>query len=328
MEQTATFNRPTLLRLFAQAVAEKTTALRCSVAYANVITPKVVKALIPQIVAYANLHIHTYANNPQPILLPDEFVLTIDRPSSFRHFPLIFFKWKRANGSEEGWFKVMCGGKTYFNKVCLEWVRNDPKLFYAIAKWDTLMPYMTNKPPNSTSLTYTIPPADLVAYEAENCPICLEEWSGENVKKMVALCGHSCCWVCMKNVVKSAQPKCPVCRANYKTNGTFTHQPNKEILKAWADTNKPIIENVLKGNHLNFITNPNVKLKQIKNCLKMVCDITKFQNDRVKIHSHQHFIDMMILWDYQKREVVPTTPTLRMEENGVEMYFFDLDNNY
>lgn len=322
MEQTATFNRPTLLRLFAQAVAEKTTALCEPV---DGITPKVVKALIPQIVAYANLHIHTYANNPQPILLPDEFAITIDRSSSFRHFPVVMFKWK--HGSEVGWFKVMCGGKTYFNKVCLDWVRNDPKLFYAIANWNSLMPYMTNKPPNSTSLTFTHPPADLVVYEAENCPICLEVWSEENVKK-VALCGHSCCWGCMKNVVVSAQPKCPVCRANYKTNGTFTHQPNKEILKTWADTNKPIIESVLKGTHLNFISNPSAKLKQIKNCLKMVCDITKFQNETAKNNSHQHFIDMMILWDYQKRNVVPKAPTLKVEENGVEMYIFDLDNNY
>jgi len=321
MEQTATFNRSTLLRLFAQEVAEKMTALSSHnqqflAVKDNPLTPKVMKALVPQIITYANLHIHTLA----PILLPNQFSIEAERIGVV--FVRVYhFKWKR--GTDEGGFRILCGGKTYFNKVCLEWVRNDPKMFSAVATWNSLMPYMTNKPANSTKLTLSAKPADLVVYETENCPICLEEWSEEYVKK-TALCGHSCCWGCMKNVVMSAQPKCPVCRANYKTNGTFTQQPNKAILKAWADTNKPIIENVLKGNMLPSPgLNRTDRLKAIKNSLKMwYCDITKFQNEIVKVRSHQHFIDMMILWDFQKRGIVPHTPTTRIEENSIEMYFF------
>lgn len=329
MEQTATFNRTTLLRLFAQEVAEKMTELsRKPVYYDNPITSKVMKALVPQIITYANRHIHTYGNTPQPILLPTDFTITTERMygrvAPDHHIPVYHFKWKR--GTEEGGFRWLCGGKTYMNKVCLDWVRNDPKIFNAIANWNSLMPYMTNKPPNSTTLTLSHQPADLVVYEADACPICLEEWSEENVKK-TAMCGHSCCWGCMKNVVKSAQPKCPVCRTNYKTNGTFTYKPNTAVINAWTDTNKPMIESVLKGTHLNNIGEP-YRLKGIKNCLKMVCDITKFQNEIVKVHSHQHFVDMMILWDFQKRGVVPHTPTTKVEENSIEMYFFDPHNNF
>lgn len=240
MEQTATLPRSTLLNVFFTALTEKVEKLSY-----DILSSKVKRILKWELYRYVNDTIHI---NDNPILLPDQFSINhsyICVNQAFR------FTWKRSP-DDEGEFYFVCGGKTLINKnkkLLLDYM---DCLRQFCKNWLDAKPYLKNRPTNGKSLTLMRQSKDLTIYESENCPICLDVWktAGDNrpdflTNKKTAVCGHSCCWTCMKTLVMSNKPLCPVCRADYLQNGTFKYVENNEMLE-WENKTKERYEGGIK----------------------------------------------------------------------------------
>jgi hypothetical protein len=106
------------------------------------------------------------------------------------------------------------------------------------------------------------PSADLTIYGSENCPVCLEEWTADDVIKKTAKCGHSCCLTCMQSVVASTKPLCPVCRADYTKNETFKMVENPLIMNDWY---KKTLVTFDDGVLMNYLwDNPKHRMRWVK----------------------------------------------------------------
>jgi hypothetical protein len=68
----------------------------------------------------------------------------------------------------------------------------------------------------SKQIKWKMDPLELKYFESTDCPVCMESLTSD---KTVALdCRHTCCVVCLKQILKvSDKHNCPTCRADIKT---------------------------------------------------------------------------------------------------------------
>ena len=68
----------------------------------------------------------------------------------------------------------------------------------------------------SKQIKWKMDPLELKYFESTDCPVCMESLTSD---KTVALdCRHTCCVVCLKQILKvSDKHKCPTCRADIKS---------------------------------------------------------------------------------------------------------------
>jgi hypothetical protein len=68
----------------------------------------------------------------------------------------------------------------------------------------------------SKQIQWKMDPLELKYFESTDCPVCMESLTSD---KTVALdCRHTCCVVCLKQILKvSDKHKCPTCRADIKS---------------------------------------------------------------------------------------------------------------
>ena len=297
MEQTATLPRSTLLNVFLTALTEKVNGV-----VNGILSPKVKKVLIAELYKYVNDTIHT---DDKPILLPDQFSINhsyICVPIGFR------FTWKRSP-DDEGEFEFACGGKTIINKCKKKMLDDMGCLRQFCKKWKDVKPYLKNLPNNEKRLTLMRQSNDLTIYESENCPICLDVWSADSNKK-TAVCGHSCCWTCMKEVVMSNKPLCPVCRADYKQNGTFKYV-DTDVMNDWYKKTKERYEGGVKMWELEKDQRSLNKGRLM--LLKHYMDIPMFKRALIVKYGLETFLDNM--YDGEMK-VVHFNPDV----NGVGLY--------
>jgi hypothetical protein len=283
MSQTAILNRATLLMLFTTAVEDKVKAIDN-----DQLSVKVKKRLCADIIAKVNATLHS---DNKPILLPNEFEIYYHQDAMCGGF-----SWER--GDESGTISFMCGTKTFIRQMCMKWIRN-PDNLYEIATAATLVKYLKEKPGFKQVLNYVKPDKSHPKFDAENCPICLEVWS-DTIRKRRGVCGHLCCYSCINMVVASANPCCPVCRANYKTNQTFQTK--------WVQMTQLELEN-LRINDIGIALEENNGYTN-RPALKRLCNLTLFQNEYLNTHTHQEVIERWL------GGVMGTNL-----ENGVETYF-------
>ena len=285
MSQTAILDRATLMRLFATAVEDKVKEIDNP----N-LSVKTKKRLSADLIAKVNGTLHS---DNAPILLPNEFKIGYD-PWNM----LGGFSWER--GTETGSFSFICGTHTQINKRVMGWIR-DPDNLAMLATPATLVKYLKEKPSFQQTLSFNKPTApNHPKFSADNCPICLENWC-ETTKKRRAMCGHLICKGCIDMVIVSANPCCPVCRANYKTNGTFIHKYRQRTQEEWEHLHLGEIAIYLEEN--NGYTN--------RPALKKLCNLTKFQNEYMITHMSKDIFEMWV------GDVDGTN-----YDNGIETYFF------
>ena len=284
MNQTANLSRATLLMLFTTAVEDKVKAIDN-----DKLSTKVKKRLCADIIARVNATLHS---NDKHILLPDEFEIHYYQDALCGGF-----RWQR--GVMSGDFSFICGTKTFIRQLCMKWIR-DPDNLAIIATSTTLVKYLKEKPGFKKAIQYVKPDKSHPKFDAESCPICLEGWS-DTIRKRRGVCGHLCCYSCINMVVASANPCCPVCRSNYKTNGTFQTK--------WVQMTQLEME-YLRINDIQIALAENDGYTD-RPALKRLCNLTLFQNEYLDTHSHLSVIEN---WrgDVEASNI----------ENGVETYFF------
>lgn len=288
MNQTAILDRATLMRLFATAVEDKVKAIDNP----N-LSVKTKKRLSADLIAKINGSLHS---DDKPILLPNEFEI------QYHHWNMLGgFTWERGDypHTETGGFSFICGTNTQINKRVMGWIR-DPDNLAILATPATLVKYLKEKPSYKQELSYVKPTApNQPKFSADNCPICLEGWC-ETTKKRRGMCGHLVCHSCINMVIVSANPCCPVCRANYKTNGTFRQCWKQTTQEEWEHLHLGQIATYLEEN--NGYTN--------RPALKRLCNLTKFQNEYLITHSHKDILEMWI-GDIDRYNL----------DNGIQTYF-------
>jgi hypothetical protein len=210
----------------------------------------------------------------------------------------------------KGSFEFVCGGKTLINKGKKTLLDDMDCLRQFCKNWEDVKPYLKNQPTNGKRLTLMPQSKDLTIYESENCPICLDVWSADSDKK-TAVCGHSCCWTCMKAVVISNKPLCPVCRADYKKNETFKYLENKSIMIDWY---KKIKERYVGGLRMWELEKDQESLNKDRlRWLKHYMDIPMFKRALIVKYGLETFLDNM--YDGEMK-VVHFNPDV----NGVGLY--------
>jgi hypothetical protein len=297
MEQTATLPRSTLLNVFSTALTEKVNGV-----VNGILSSKVKKVLIAELDRYVNDTIHT---DDKPILLPDQFSINHSYICVMIGFR---FTWKRSP-DDEGEFEFACGGKTIITK-CKKTLLDDMDCLRQFCKkWKDVKPYLKNQPTDGKRLTLMRQSNDLTIYESENCPICLDVWSADSNKK-TAVCGHSCCWTCMKEVVMSNKPLCPVCRADYKQNGTFKYV-DTDVMIDWYKKTKERYEGGIKMWELEKDQQSLNKGRLM--WLKHYMDIPMFKRALIVKYGLETFLDNM--YDGEMK-VIHFNPDV----NGVGLY--------
>jgi hypothetical protein len=298
--QNVNLSRTELLKLFPMWVEEKVKGL-------NMFSTKVEKEVTKHIVQFIQ---HTRMD--KDVLLPHQFGLYTQQSNLHITIPVVCFWWK--NGAEYTApvikIRFLTGTKTEMKKIATMFVRED-ECFLKYADCMVLTPYLKNPPlPSKYIYKYTQPPDTAPKYECEGCPICLEEWSDTTHQK-IAMCGHSCCGKCIIGVFKSHTPNCPVCRANYITNQTFQRSIDRSNVVEWEVGKQVIMNRVIEyadGKELGeFYRN-----KDIKRMLRLMCDVTKFQNDYAKNNTNLHIFKK--LFNDTSQIIV---------SNGVETIYFD-----
>jgi len=289
MEQTATLPRKTLLNVFLNALTDKVNQLN-----ANIISKKIKKKIIVEIYAYVNNTIHS---NDKPILLPTQFRI---KPTSICGADIGFiFNWERPSTNEDGEFKLICGGQTTLKKYKKMWLETTDCFRLFCDEWNDIKPYLCDKPTIGKRLTLMRNLNDQTIYESENCPVCLDEWSVvDDGAKKTAKCGHSCCWTCMKILVMSQQPLCPVCRTDYKKNETFKYIEDPSVMNDWYRDTKTGFKMGLKLWELEtkqpYIFNMNRNKMRLL-WLKTYIDIPIFKKTLIEKYDFGIFIDKMVV---------------------------------
>ena len=291
--QNVNLSRTELLKLFPVWVEDKVKKL-------DMFSTKVEKEVTKHIV-----HIIQRTRMDKDVLLPHQFGLYTEQTLTIT--PVCFW-WK--NGAEDtGKLRFITGTHTEMKKNATKLVRED-QLFLKYADCFVLTPYLKNPPTPKNIYKYTQPPDTAPKYECEGCPICLEEWSDTTHQK-IAMCGHSCCGECIIGVFKSHTPNCPVCRANYITNQTFQRSIDMSNVFKWEVEKQVIMRNVIQyadGREIcEFYRN-----KDIKRMLRLMCDVTKFQNNYAKNNTNMHIFRKLF---NDKSQTIVT--------NGVETIYFD-----
>tara|TARA_R110002126_G_scaffold17335_1_gene67835 strand:- start:343 stop:1236 length:894 start_codon:yes stop_codon:yes gene_type:complete len=272
--QNVNLSRTELLKLFPVWVEDKVKKL-------DMFSTKVEKEVTKHIV-----HIIQHTRMDKDVLLPHQFGLYAEQTLTLT--PVSFW-WK--NGAEDtGKLRFLTGTKTEMKKNATKLVRED-QLFLKYADFMVLTPYLKNPPLPKNIYKYTQPPDTALKYECEGCPICLEEWSDTTHQK-IAMCGHSCCGECIIGVLKSHTPNCPVCRANYITNQTFQPSTDRSNVVEWEVEKQVIMREVIEyadGREMEGYS-PSMFYRNIdiKRMLRLLCDVTKFQNDYAKNNTNLH----------------------------------------